>query len=304
MINNQPTSANIYKALLAEESTWVGCVETALAIRRYGASVGSLVMCHKELSRAMDRARQFVAEVESAGRSVPSGAIIFADQMTGSKGRFTRTWHAPTGGVWGCLLHANTLLPKSRQFVSLAVGVACCETVREFGVEDASLRWVNDVLVAGKKIAGFLVEGYHSSYSGEEYNLIGFGVNINNGSFPPEIQSSAVSLADLLGKPVSLSAFSEKFIAKLAWNMGLLYYEEEQFLEYGHFSGHGDKHLLLQRFLELSETLGKRVIYGFDVMTAPEYEADVIDINNDGGLVLRLDDGYIKTEYSGEIRYI
>lgn len=304
MINNQPTSANIYKALLVEEKKWVGCREKASEIRRFGAFVGSSVMCHRELSRAMDRARQYVAETEGAGRSVVSGTAFFADQMTGSKGRFTRTWHAPIGGVWGCLLHANTLLPRSRQFVSMGVGVACCETVRDFGLGEASLRWVNDVLVAGKKLAGFLVEGHRSPKSGEEYNLIGFGVNVNNGSFPLEIQSLAVSVADILGRHVSLSSFSEKFIAKIAWYIGLLYYEEEQFLEFGHFSGNGGRHLVLQRFLELSETLGQHVVYGFDVMTAPEYEAEVIDVDNSGGLVLRLDDGYVKTEYSGEIRYI
>jgi len=51
-------------------------------------------------------------------------------------------------------------------------------------------------------------------------------------------------------------------------------------------------------------TVGRRVIFGFDVMKAPQYEATVSGISGSGGLVLVLDDGSEKTEYSGEIRYI
>ena len=304
MIDNQPTADGIYQSLLVEQQTRVDLGAAAEAVRRYGSFVGSTIECHKVLGRAMDHARKHIAKVESTGASVASGLIIVADQMTGSKGRFTRHWHAPEGGVWGCLVHANTLLPRSRQFVSLAVGVACCETVRDFGVDTASLRWVNDVLVAGQKIAGFLVESHTSLLSGEQYNLIGFGVNVNNSRFPTALESLAVSLSDLLGHDVDLSKFTERFVAKLAWNMGLLYFEEEQFLEYNCFSGKNGTHLLLQRFLQLSDTVGQRVVYGFDVMTAPQYEAQVLSIDGDGGIVLRLDDGFVKKEYSGEVRYL
>ena len=304
MIDNQPTADGIYQALLNEQQKRVESRVDPEAVRRYGSFVGSTVESHKVLGRAMDHARTYIAKEEGAGRSVASGLIIVADQMTGSKGRFTRSWHAPEGGVWGCLVHANTLLPRSRQFVSLAVGVACCETVRDFGVDTASLRWVNDVLVAGQKLAGFLVESHTSPLSGEEYNLIGFGVNVNNSRFPSELESLAVSLGDLLGQVVDLSLFTEKFVAKLAWNMGLLYFEEEQFLEHNSFSGKDGIHLLLQRFLQLSDTVGQRVVYGFDVMTAPQYEAQVLSVDADGGIVLRLDDGFVKKEYSGEVRYI
>ena len=70
------------------------------------------------------------------------------------------------------------------------------------------------------------------------------------------------------------------------------------------FSGRNGRHLLLEQWLKLSDTIGRRVMYGFDVMTAPQYQADVLGLDATGGLILALDDGFVKTELSGEVRYL
>lgn len=272
-------------------------------ILRYGAFVGSSVECHPFLERAMDHARVHIAAAEKAGRSVHNGTVILADSLGSSKGRFDRIWHAPAGGLWGCLIHANTLLPSTRNLISLAVGVACCEAVREVGVP-AKLRWVNDVLIADRKVAGFLIEGYISPHYREEYNLIGFGININNTYFPQEIRDIAVALAEVAERPFDLSLFARIFLGKLSYNFGLLYYEEEKGLERDYDRKDQDGHPLLQRWQELSDTIGRRVVFGLDVMKNPQYQAIVTGIEETGGLILRLDDGHAKTEYCGEIRYL
>ncbi len=272
-------------------------------VLRYGGFVGSVIECHRQLPRAMDQARAHIAGVEAAAGSVANGMVILADTMSRSKGRFTRSWHAPAGGVWGCLVHANTLLDQSKRFVPLAVGVACCETVREIGGTAATLRWVNDVLFGEKKVAGFLVEGYSGPRYGDEYHLVGFGINVNNRTFPHELHGLATSLADQLGYEIDLTAFTTLFLAKLSWNFGLLYYEEARLLDEGRYSGPGGRHQLLANWCSLSDTLGQRVVFGFDVMTSPQYEATVIAIEEDGGLKMRFDDGSVKVEHSGEIRY-
>ena len=274
-----------------------------VAIHRYGSFVGQAIECYDELPRAMDHARAHIDRVESAGGSVANGLVILADTMSRTKGRFTRSWHAPAGGLWGCLVHANALIDPGRRFVPLAVGVACCEAVRELGGDRATLRWVNDVLFGEKKVAGFLVEGHTGSHYGDEYHLVGFGININNSSFPAELHGLATSLAAELGAPVDLTTFTALFLAKLAWNFGLLYYEEAHYLAEGRYSGPDGLHQLLASWLALSDTVGQRVVFGFDVMTSPQYEATVIGVDPDGGLRLRFDDGSVKVEYSGEIRY-
>ncbi|MBE0583898.1 MAG: hypothetical protein IH612_09035, partial [Desulfofustis sp.] len=82
-------------------------------IMRYGAFVGSVVEQHDSLERAMQRAREQIGELERTGQSVLSGSTIIAGTLTGSRGRFARSWHAPPGGLWGTLVIVNTLLPRS-----------------------------------------------------------------------------------------------------------------------------------------------------------------------------------------------
>lgn len=276
----------------------------AAAIVRYGSIVGSVIECHTSLPRAMEYARRNIAASAGSGRAFPSGTVILADTMSQCRGRFTRSWHAPPGGVWGCMVYANTLLPRSRNFIPLAAGIACCEAVREYGGTAGTIRWVNDVLCGGKKLAGFLVEGYVEPVHGEEFALIGFGINVNNTSFPDELADTAVSLKQVLGREVDLAAFTTVFLARLAWNFGILCYEEGRELSGESLSGRNGRHLLLEQWLNLSDTVGRRVVYGFDVMTAPQYQAEVLGLDATGGLILALDDGFVKTELSGEVRYL
>lgn len=307
LIENNPTPEEVF-ARLQEVQVWekemLDSPVDVQAIGRYGAFVGSVIKSYRSLPRAMDCARSLIEETVRAGKSVASGTTILADTMSRSKGRFTRHWHAPIGGVWGCMIHANTFLPQSRRFIPLATGLACCEAVRELGVVRATLRWVNDVLVDGRKLAGFLVETYTEPLHGEEFTLVGFGINVNNCAFPTDLAGSSVSLKKMLAEELDLSQITALFLARLAWNFGLLYHEEARELQGEEFSGNGGKHLLLQRWLASSDTPGKRVVYGFDVMVTPQYEAEVVGIDDDGGLVLRLEDGHEKTEYSGEVRYL
>lgn len=276
--------------------------EEAERILRYGAFVGSVVECHAVLDRAMARARSHITAMEQSGRSVHNGTVILADSLDSSKGRFDRSWHAPVGGLWGCLIHANTLLPQSRNLIPLAVGVACCEAVRDTGIA-AELRWVNDVLVDGRKVAGFLIESFFSPVHREEYNLIGFGINVNNRQFPPELRDIALSLSQALGRSLDINRFGLLFLAKLSFAFGLLYREEESGL-HDEGAGRAGWHPVLQTWADLSGTIGRRVLFGFDVMKNPQYQATVTGLSGTGGLILRLDDGHEKTEYCGEIRYL
>ncbi|MDK9706691.1 MAG: biotin--[acetyl-CoA-carboxylase] ligase [Desulforhopalus sp.] len=274
------------------------------AIVRYGSYVGTVIESHEQLPRAMDHARGLIAAAARNGKSMVSGTVIIADTLSQCKGRFSRSWHAPHGGAWGCMIFANTLLPQGRSFISLTAGVACCEAVREVAGVNGQVRWVNDVLVEGRKLAGFLVESYTEPVHGEEFALVGFGINVNNTQFPEEIEGTATSLRLLLGRNTDLSEFTTVFLAKLAWNIGILHHEEARDLKEEGFSGRQGRHLLLDRWLALSDTLGKRVIFGFDVITAPQYQAEVVGLDTSGGLILRLADGTTTVEHSGEIRYL
>lgn len=271
---------------------------------RLGACVGSVIHVYPSLDRAMGKARHHIATQEKSNLSVANGTLILASSLHLPKGRFSRSWHAPPGGLWGCLILADTFLPPFRQLLPLIPGIACCEALHQEGASCASIRWVNDVLLQGKKQAGFLIEGFRSPVHGENYHLLGFGLNLNNESFPPELQDSAVSLSQFLGYPVNISTFTLSFLAKLRWSIGLLFFEEEQWLARNGMGEYDEEHPLLRRWKELSDTLGKRVVFGYDVMQDPQYEAVVAAVANDGALLLNHDDGTTSIEHSGEIRYL
>ena len=278
--------------------------QEAVAIARYGAFVGSEIRVYPALDRAMDQARLHISSCEKNGISVSSGGLILAETLRSCKGRFQRSWHAPLGGLWGCLFLADTFLPVFRNIIPLIPGIACCEALHQEGATDAAIRWVNDVLVDGRKQAGFLVEGFSSPVHHEQYHLLGFGLNVNNDSFPEELEDSATSLAMILGKEFDLASFALSFFAKMRWYIGLLFYEEKQWLDQGGRGEYDTEHPILSHWLALSDTVGKRVRFGYDVMQNPQYEALVTGVTRDGGLILAHDDGGESIERSGELRYV
>lgn len=269
-------------------------------ILRRGAHIGSLVIHHAFLPRAMTEARRLIAEAEEHSQAISSGFLIISDRLSESQGRFRRLWHAPPGGLWGCLALANTMLPTSRALLPLAIGVAATETVRVFTLDSVSLRWVNDVLLAGRKMAGFLIETFFTPRYREEFELVGLAFNLNNKDFPIELRDSATSLVSELGQAISLPYFLAVFLVKLRWNIGLLLHEEERLLA----AEGSDEHRLLATWRSLSDTVGRRLSYGFDVLTNPQYEAMAVGIDEGGGLILEHADGWRRTEYSGEVRYL
>lgn len=271
---------------------------------RYGAIAGSVIHAHERIERGMDRARQLIDEHERQHRSFPSGLVILAAELTGGKGRFQRSWHAPTGGIWMTMVFVNNLLPEVSRLLPLAAGMACCETVRRFGVP-AHVKWVNDVHVRGRKVAGILMETVYGSRSQEEYILIGAGVNVNNTDFPPELAGLAVSMAGVSGRTFDLELVATDLLAKFSWHIGMLYWQEAaQLAAEGGFEDNGVP-FLVDRWREFSDSPGRRVMFGYDVQQQPQYEAEVLGVDDDGGLRLKnLRDGVVVTEYGGEIIYL
>jgi len=287
--------------------------DTVDEVFRYGAVVGSIIEHHSRIPRGADSARQLILQSEENNTSFNSGTVILADEMMHSKGRFKRYWHAPKGGLWMTLALVNTLLPESSLLLPMAAGVACCETLRHYGVE-ARIKWVNDTLVGKKKISGILTETFTGPRFGEEYILIGIGLNVNNDRFPDDLSDTAVSMKTCLNKEVILQEVIARLLAKLRWNIGLLFYEEARHLEkHGGIAvsntqktvnSPGDEHLLLKSYKNLTDIFNRRILFGFDVQKSPQFEAKIIGLDNTGGLILEMIDSSRIIQHSGEIVYL
>jgi len=266
------------------------------SILRYGAPLGCRITHHHTLPRCMDLLR---GRALAGNAPVPhTGEVVRADRLTGGQGRFGRYWFAPEGGLHMAFLWADTLLPEWSRFLPFAVGIACCETIRAHGA-GATLKWVNDVHVQGRKIGGILTETIIGS-RGDRYHLVGIGLNMNVTRFPEELRKRATSLQLETGQPRAIDTVFAHLLARLQWNIGLLCYGEEQGLSEG--IGPGENPVLL-RWQELSDSVGARIVFGYDVWKKPLYEGIVTGLDDQGGLVIRLDDGSSITEYSGEIEY-
>ena len=119
-------------------------------------------------------ARRIVNECIENELSLPQ-AMIIAREQTAGRGRNQRTWSSPAGKG----IYATTLLTRTAEempFVPLLMATIICGYLREtFGI-DAGIKWPNDVLANGKKIAGILIEG--RIQEARSYLLIGTGVNV------------------------------------------------------------------------------------------------------------------------------
>jgi len=317
-MNNPDTSSSeaIRQIIVKEEIPFrlkTFSPETVDKIVRFGAAIGTSIEHHKRLERGMDRARQLIRKAEAAGQSFSSGTVILADEMVQSRGRFKRSWYAPKGGLWLTLILVNTLLSENSLLLPLAAGIACCEVLRAYNIP-AHIKWVNDVLVDRKKISGILTETFNGTRSGEEYVLIGIGMNINNSKFPKELSQEATSVRSCLHKKYSLSEFTVRLLAKLQWNIGLLYYEETKHLEIHGGMGRSsetlsekiaqENHLLLDSYKNLTDIFNRKVLFGFNVQETPQFEAKVIGLDKSGGLLLELEDNSRIVQHSGEIVYL
>jgi BirA family biotin operon repressor/biotin-[acetyl-CoA-carboxylase] ligase len=273
-------------------------------VLRYGAPVGNRIEEHEELPRCMARLRELILIAEENQESLQIGTVVIAKKLGKSSGRFDRTWYAPQGGLWLALAWADVLLPEFNRLLPLAVGNACCEAIRAFGV-DASIKWVNDVHIRGHKIAGVLSETIISPIFEERYHLVGIGINVNNNEFPDELAGLAASIQGSTGAIVDLQAFAVCLLAKLTWNLGLLHYQEEQVLDRGDdVCISSVDYPVLSSWRRLTDSIGRQVLYGFDVQQQPLYRATVKDLADNGGLVMELNNGQVITEHSGEINYL
>ena len=129
-------------------------------------------------------------------------SIVIADEQTNGRGRFSRKWFTPKGSG---LAFSVVLRPSitQRPYLLRTVGLAALSiaaSCSDLGLSPR-IKWPNDILLNGKKIAGILIE---NSWSGDNVDslVIGMGINVHKDSVPPPdfLQFPAASLEDALGK--------------------------------------------------------------------------------------------------------
>jgi BirA family biotin operon repressor/biotin-[acetyl-CoA-carboxylase] ligase len=117
------------------------------------------------------------------------GTVVVADEQTAGQGRHGRQWHSePNAGLYVSIVLRPALRADSLPVLTLALGLAAADAIAEATGITCDLRWPNDVMIEGKKVAGILVQLVESAA------IAGIGVNVSHTTFPPEIAAEATSL--------------------------------------------------------------------------------------------------------------
>lgn len=153
----------------------------------------------------------------AAERGAPEGFVVFAERQTAGRGQYGRSWDsAPYQGLWfSVLLRLGITLNESPRLTSLLAGVVVATIIKETGCA-ASIKAPNDIYVAGRKVAGVLVEGRMAS-DGSYIAVAGLGVNVNQTleDFPAELQATAGSLRMASGRQIQRGPLAVALLRKL-----------------------------------------------------------------------------------------
>jgi BirA family biotin operon repressor/biotin-[acetyl-CoA-carboxylase] ligase len=179
-----------------------------------------------------------------AERGAADRTVVLADHQTAGRGRRGRSWSDEPGSslLVSILLRPRLPLPRL-PLLSYAAAVAVAEALEAVAGLRPSLKWPNDVLVRGRKIAGILLESRLSPAAPTV--VVGIGVNLTQRRFPPELEGHATSVALETGRAVERERALTALLGALdVWRSRL---ETDGFAP------------LRERWLTLSETIGRRV---------------------------------------------
>ena len=147
----------------------------------------------------------------------PEGTVIVADRQTAGKGRLGRRWISPGGvNLYVSVLLRPAVLPAEAPLLTFLSAVAVCRAVAEISGLQPTVKWPNDILLNGSKIAGLLNE-MSSETDRVNYVVLGIGVNLNMTAdqIPTQLRYPATSLAVETGEPVSRLAFARELLRQL-----------------------------------------------------------------------------------------
>lgn len=205
-----------------------------------------------------------------AVRGAPEGTLAVCEKQTKGKGRKGRTWFSPSqGGVYISLILRPTISPSEAPKITLLTAVVVAETLRPLTGLNVIIKWPNDILINGKKIAGILTE-MSTEMDAIDHIVVGLGLNVNTPDFPDDIKEKATSIFIETSKHFPRVGFIQEY---LKWY--------EKYYEIFKKTGFEP---VIKRWKELTNMIGKRITVE---MISKKYSGEVQDIDKDGVLILR-----------------
>jgi BirA family biotin operon repressor/biotin-[acetyl-CoA-carboxylase] ligase len=221
----------------------------------------------------------------AAKQGAPSGATWVAEEQTAGRGRQGRIWLSPRGENLLFSVLVRVSCPPSRlPPIALLAGLAVRDAVATAApATEPKIKWPNDVLVGGKKLAGILVEAVTAG-SRVLAVVIGVGINVHTRDFPEELADRATSVARVSRQPADRATLLADVLACL---------DRDLHVVVGRGLG------LLRARLEAADALR-----GLRVGNDAGDEGVASGIDDDGRLLVRRGDGVLGHWSAGEVRLV
>ncbi|MEM6806414.1 MAG: biotin--[acetyl-CoA-carboxylase] ligase [Bacteroidota bacterium] len=149
--------------------------------------------------------------------NMPEGTLVLAYKQSAGRGQKGNVWLTEAGLnlTFSLIFYPKFLQAKQVFLLSKITSIALRETLVDFlPMEELAIKWPNDMLLNEKKVAGILIENQlERSRIGS--SVIGVGLNVNQASFPPEIQHKATSMFQAKGEKFDTEAVLQAFLSRL-----------------------------------------------------------------------------------------
>jgi BirA family biotin operon repressor/biotin-[acetyl-CoA-carboxylase] ligase len=239
------------------------------------STVGQRIIYLDTVPSTMDVAHLYGKEPNS------NGLVVLAEEQTAGRGRFSRSWVSPKYQN----LYASVLLQSTEptlKYMSIATSLAVSKALEKVTSLHPQVKWPNDLTINGKKIGGILVEQVYSA--GEQsYGIIGIGLNINmDPADYSEIAESATSIRAESGRIFS----RELILTAILESLDIEY----QRVQVG-FSP-------IKEWKDRLVTLNKKITVRDSYRV---HTGEAVDVDDNGNLVMRLDDDSYITLHSGDV---
>ncbi|MFB0510007.1 MAG: biotin--[acetyl-CoA-carboxylase] ligase [bacterium] len=231
------------------------------------------VYLFETVSSTQDIAKKLVSKQEPA--------LVIALNQTKGRGRFLRRWHSVHGGLYfSYLLFPDFSVKDKTAQMTMLISLAVAQTLESLSGQKIDLRWPNDIMISGKKLGGLLCEAKQNAL------IIGVGINLNQPFFPAFL-SDATSLFIETNQNYELDKVLRLILTRCT-NL----YQEFNTGKFAQFLPEiKSRHILLNQRVRADLWL-RRI------------EGNVLDLDDDGRLLIRTDSGRLLTITAGKVHRI
>lgn len=225
--------------------------------------------------------------VEKLARDgVKEGVVVFAESQTRGRGRLGRQWLSPPRkGLWFSVLLRPDLRPQAATQLTVAAATALVRAIRDQTGLTPEIKWPNDILIKGRKVAGVLTE-LSAELDHIKHLTLGIGVDVNltASEFPTELRKAATSLKIEAGRPVHRAELAAAILRELDTD-----YERIRAQRFDQISDEWEAHCATLG-CRVTIHIGNRLLQGV---------AEALD--DDGALLLRTQHGRLERIIGGDV---